>query len=216
MTYIYDILLNFTDENRIIEFFEWDENDVLDHIKKIPVFRVSSKQIAELLNNEVKVEKTFLNKIKSQTITYNRTKNLEYAALITDINKVIAIEFNNNGEIISRSTLLLDEEEDIIDECFQIKQELIPYKIVKTINIEKFLSRKEIKIQKYLLKEFKNLYETKNIDKLTYLYEELYKKDNLSFKEMYLKLKESIENDYSEKHTQLYEIVRLSYTKNRL
>ena len=63
MTYIYDILLNFTDENRIIEFFEWDDSDNLEHIKKIPVFRTSSKQLSELLNNQIIVEKEFLNKI---------------------------------------------------------------------------------------------------------------------------------------------------------
>ena len=36
MTYIYDLLLNFTDDERILEFFEWNEKDEIINIKKIP------------------------------------------------------------------------------------------------------------------------------------------------------------------------------------
>ena len=213
MTYIYDVLLNFADENRLIEFFEWDESDSLEHIKKIPVVRTSSKQLSELINNQVKVEKEFLDKIKSQTIAYRKTKNLEYATLITDINKVIGLEFNSNGQIISRSALLLDEEEELLDECFDLKQELLPYKILNPITKEQFLTRSETKKQRYLLKEIENLYQDNNVDKLTYLYEELFTKDDLSFKDKYLKIKDDLEKNYSIRHNALYEIVRLTYIK---
>lgn len=213
MTYIYDVLLNFTDENRLIEFFEWTDTDSLEHIKKIPVIRISSKQLHELINNQVKVEKEFLEKIKSSTIAYKKTKNLEYAVLVSDINKVIALEFNSKGEIISRSSLLLDEEEEILEECFDIKQEQIPYNIKEEIKKDIFLTRNESKKRRYLLKEIENLYKDNNIDKLTFLYEELFKKDNLSFYDKYIKIKNDIEENYKSRHNDLYEIVRLSYIK---
>ena len=212
MTYIYDVVLNFTDDSRIIEFFEWTSEDIIEHVKKIPLVRVSSKQLSELINNNVKMDKLFLEKIKCSTTLY-KTKNLEYAVLISDLNKVIGLEFNNQGEIISRSSLLLDEEEEIIEECYDIKQEELSYTIKDKNKKDFFLTRTEDKKKRYLLKEMENIYKDKNIEKLTYLYEELYKKDNLSFQEKYLKVKNDIEKNYSEIHNNLYEIVRLTYIK---
>ena len=133
MTYVYDVLLNFTDENKIIEFFEWDNDDIIEHVKKIPIMRVSSKKIIDIINNEIMVEKEFLERIKNNTTLYKKTKNLQYAVLISDLNRVIGIEFDKEGKIISKSSLLLDEEEEIIEECLDIKEENLNYKIIKKI-----------------------------------------------------------------------------------
>ena len=144
---------------------------------------------------------------------YRKTKNLEYAVLVSDLNKVIALEFDKKGVVISKSSLLLDEEEEIIEEAYDLKEEQIPYIVQSKIKKDHFLTRAEIKKQRYLLKEIKNLYKDKNSDKLIYLYEELYKKDNLSLQDKYLKLKLDIEENYSSIHNNLYEIVRLTYIK---
>ena len=213
MTYTYDVLLNFTDDNRLIEFFEWEKDDILEHIKKIPLIRISSKQLEELSNYNVIVDKTFLDRIRGITTLYKKAKDLEYATLISDLNKVIALEFNSKGEIISKSSLLLDEEEEIIEECCDLREETISYKVKNKKMKDLFLTRNEIKKKRYLLKEMENLYKNKNIDKLTYLYEEIYEKDNLTFEEKYLKIKTDLENNYCITHNTLYDIVRLSYTK---
>ena len=39
MVYIYDLILNWC-RDRKYEFFEWKENDEIEYIKKIPVFKV--------------------------------------------------------------------------------------------------------------------------------------------------------------------------------
>lgn len=213
MTNIYDVLLNFTDEERLTEFYEWDSEDILDHIKKIPLVRISKNQLNDFINNKIVVEESFLEKIKGKTYAYKKDSNLEYATLLSDINKVVAVEFDKKGNIISRSSLLLDEEEDIIDEACDLEEESIPYKIKEKLNINQFLTRTEQKRRKYLLKEIECLYKENNIDKLTFLYEELYKKDNLSFEEKYQKLKQDITENYSQKHNILYDIVRLTYIK---
>ena len=213
MTYIYDVLLNYTDDARIAEFFEWESDDTLEHIKRIPLVKISSKQLNELINYNVKVDKSFLDKIKGITIMYKKTKNLEYALLVSDLNKVIAIEFDKKGEIIGRSSLLLDEEEEIIEEIYDLKEDLIPYVLQNKLKKNQFLTRGEIKKQRYLLKEIEILHNENNKDKLEYLYEEIYKKDNLTLDEKYLKLKKDIEENYSNKHNALYEIVRLTYIK---
>lgn len=213
MTYIYDVLLNFTDDERIIEFFEWEEEDYPEHIKRIPLVRVSTKVLDDLLSKKICVDKEFLNKIKGETSLYKKSKNLEYATLISDLNKIIGLEFNSCGEVISRSSLLLDEEEELLDECCDLNEEKIVYKVLKKYTQESFLTRQEIKKKRYLIKEMDNLYKENNIDKLTFLYEEIFKKDDLSFYDKYIRIKTELEDNYSSKHNKLYDIVRLTYTK---
>lgn len=213
MTYIYDVLLNFTDDDRLIEFYEWDEDDILEHIKRILLVRVSSNQLEELTNYKIRVPQEFLTRIANKTTSYKRNNNLKYAVLVSDLNRVIALEFNKQGFIISRSSLLLDEEEDIIEECFDLKEESLSYNKLKKYEKNYYLTRNEIKKRRYLLQEIKTLFKDKNIDKLTYLYDELYKKDSLSFEQKYLRLKNDLENNYSNEHNILYDIVRLTYIK---
>lgn len=213
MTYIYDVLLNFTEEERCYEFFEWNIDDEIEHIKRIPLYRVSTKTLGEILTHNIILNKEFLNEIKDKTLSYKKTSNLEYSVLLTDLNKIIALEFNSSGNIIARSNLLLDEEEEIIEEAYEVAEENIKYILDKKIYKENFLTRKEQKHQKYLIQEINYLYKEKLYDKLNYLYEELYPKDKLSIDKKYERIKEDITSNYNDRHNNLYEIVRLTYTK---
>ena len=215
MTYIYDVLLNFTEE-RLIEFYEWNQTDIIENIKKIPIFRISSNQLNDLLSYNIKLDKQILAKIKNQTSTYKRTTNLEYTALFTDLNKVVGIEFNREGNILCRSGLLLDEEEDIIDECSVEIVETIKYEKKEPLEKNNFYTREEIRKRRYILKELELVYKEKDKDKLNYLYQEVYGKSRISFENKYLKLKNELEKNYSSKFNSIYEIFKLIYTKNRL
>ena len=212
MIYIYDVLLNFTDE-RLIEYFEWSKNDLVENIKKIPIFRVSSNTLNELVNYNVKLDKKIISRIKNQTTTYKRTTDLEYACLFTDLNRVIGIEFNHEGEILCRSGLLLDEEEDIIMECFNEPEEQLEYEIKEKIERQLFYTRNEIKKRNYILKELNIVYKEKDKDKLNYLFKEVYGNKRLSFENKYLKLKKDLSENYTSKFNSLYEILKLTYTK---
>ena len=213
MTYIYDILLNFTDTERLLEFFEWDEKDQIENIKKIPLIRVSNKTMKDFIVKKVKISEELLSEIKNKTSTYRKTKDFEYTLLISDLNKVVAIEFAQNGEVIARSSLLLDEEEEVLEETEYLEVQTINYKIIKTYKADYHLTRTEQKKKNYLLKEMDILYKENNTSKLIFLYEELFKKDDLSLYDKYLKIKNDIENNYSNKHNKLYDIVRLTYIK---
>lgn len=213
MTYIYDLLLNFTDDERILEFFEWNEKDEIINIKKIPLIRVSNKTMKDFINKKVKVTEELLLEIKNKTTTYSKTEDLEYALLISDLNKVIAIEFNKKGEVLSRSSLLLDEEDEVLEEVEYLEIQPIKYKVISTYKTNYTLTRLEQKKKKYLLKEMDTLYQENNISKLTFLYEEIFPKDELSLYDKYLKLKEDIEDNYSNNHNKLYDIIRLTYIK---
>ena len=95
MLYIYDILVNFMDGNRIYEFFEWDYNDVVEHIRKIPVVRVDQKTFKDFIENEIKVDNEFLGLIKNKTYTYK--DKIEYAVIISNLDRCYALEFNTKG-----------------------------------------------------------------------------------------------------------------------
>ncbi len=211
MNYIYDILLNFTDSDRLIEFYEWCEDDCFEHIKRIPLYRISSKQMQEICENKIIIEKDFLNEIKGQTISYKNKKDIKYGFLISDLNKALALEFNSKGVIISKSGLLLDEEEDIIEDSFNLEERSLKYKIIEPYKIDYYLTRDENFKRNYLLKEFDYIDKCSDYDKLTYLYEEVFSKDNLSYKEKLSRLTNDIKNNYNNKHNELYEIVRLTY-----
>ena len=55
MTYIYDIVVNFVDGDRLIEFFEWDRRDIVEHIRKIPLIRVNDDCFFDFISNRVVV-----------------------------------------------------------------------------------------------------------------------------------------------------------------
>ena len=215
MNYIFDVLLNFNDDDNILEFFEWRENDCSEHIKKIPIFRVSPQKMQLICNNKIRVNKEFLKKIEKETVLYKSRKTLDYVCLITDYNKVIGIEFLSDGTIVGRSGLLLDEEEDIIDECEDIEEEDLNFEIVKSYKLNCFLTRLEKEKQKYLLTELKRIKDDSNIEKFNFLYSEIFKKDNLTFEQKYQKMFLDIKDNYTDKYNNLYELIRLTYVNKK-
>ena len=213
MNYIYDILLNFIDCERLIEFYEWSESDSFEHIKRIPIYRISSKVMQDICENKIKVSKDFLEEIKNKTNLYKNKQNIKYATLFSDINKVIALEFSDDGTVISKSSLLLDEEEAVIDECSNINESNLTYTIIEPYNLNYFLTREELFKRNYLLKELDYISKVNDVDKLIFLYEEIFKTDKLSFEKKLKRLIDDIKNNFNGKHNELYEIVRLTYTK---
>ena len=124
MIYIYDILLNFN--NNFYEFYEWEKNDYIYHVKKIPLFKTNTSFMELLLNKKIKMSEEFANLISCKVDLFGSKKNklLKYACLLTDGYKVIGIELNENFEISRVSDLLLDEANDTIElssRCKEIK-----------------------------------------------------------------------------------------------
>lgn len=214
MIYIYDIILNLTDDNRILEFFEWSEHDSVEHIKKIPLFKVSTSLMDDLINYEIKVDSNFLENIKNYTELFDiKTKKvIEYACLLSDGSKVIALEFSSSGKVLYRSSLLIDEEEEILDIVENLNRKEINYKKIKRKNINFFLTRKEFFIQNFLLKELKSSYKKKNIKKIKYLYEECFNKKG-SDEDLYKILVDDIKNNFSSKHVKLFNILTTKQVK---
>ena len=213
MTFIYDVLLNFQDKNRLVEFFEWEDNDMLEHVKRISLFRIPSVDMDHFCFSDVKVDKEFLNRFKGKVLLYKRKKTTFYGCLFCDLNRVVAVEFSSSGEIIARSCLLLDEEDEVIESAKDLEVSSISYKVLKREGGCSFLTREEEFERHYLYREFVSLFEEKNVDKLTYLYEEIFGVDNLDFSHKYQRIIQDLEVGFDQRYHKLFDIVQLSYSK---
>ena len=118
MIYVYDIILNFNHD--FYEFSEWKRDDTLYHIKKINMIKVDSKVYNDFFDNYVLFNNDFLLSIFNKCEYYNNHKidTIPYSFLITDSYRVMGLLLDNNGTIIKYSSLLLDEEEDVLDLCY--------------------------------------------------------------------------------------------------
>lgn len=218
MVYVYDIILNWTDTDKVYEFFEWEINDELEHIKKIPLLKISENAFDELLNYNVMVDENILNKICNLTEVYENSKieKIKYATLFTDGFRIMAFQFDDGGSSIFRSRMLLDEEEEVIF----ISNKLIEFnfKIQKGTKRKEYkdITRLEYEIQKVLQAEIKNSYQQRNFDKLKYLYFELFSREPDNMDRAYEKLLESINKEINYKHNRIYELVKISYQNKKL
>ena len=167
MNYTYDVLLNFNPN--LYEFYEWNLTDEIYHIRKIPLFRLKTNELCDLINNDIKVEDTFLKFIQNKTEIFDKKsiKSLKYIALFSDGDRAVAIKFNKNGLITGRSSLLIDEEEEITDIVFDQKFLNINYEILKENTLNQFKTRKEQEIDMFIKEKITK--ETDD-DKLKYLY----------------------------------------------
>lgn len=206
MNYYYDIVLNFQEKNYM--FYEWEEEDSIDIIKKIPIFQVNIKTFKDLINNEINVDLEFLKSIENKTELKNKT--LKYVALFVSKNGAIALEFNNEGKSIYRSFLQVDDELGAIEMLFTLPVYKLNYTILKKISISKNL-RKEDNIKNFIKKEIDLLYNKKEIDKLKYLYNEWFLKDNDDILKIYNEMNKKLQDKLSDREITIYNLIRLSY-----
>ena len=174
MNYIYDILINFNE--KLYNFYEWDINDEIIHIRKIPLFKIDSKSLFDIKNNKVRMSDDILVRIKDKTevFTNKNIKNLEYTCLLSDGAEVIGVEFNNEGLSVSKSKLLVDEDYEVVEVCERVNESKINYEILIPECIDEFKTRKESEIDVYIRNEIKRLIQDNNIEKLKYLYYECF------------------------------------------
>lgn len=194
MNYVYDITLNFNKD--LYSFYEWNKEDRINLFLKIPIFKVEDKIIKDMFLSTIALNVDFINKIKNKTEIYNKkNKDNSYAIFASD-NKVIALMFNDKGISIKKSSLCIDEEDDILEFVKLIKYSLIDYKIIEKKSIKnKFITRNENDSKNKLLNEIKTIYKNKEYDKLKYIFYELYDEINDNNDIIYNKIINIIENN---------------------
>ena len=202
MNYIYDIVLNFNKD--FYNFFEWNKNDNIINVKKIPIFLIDNDTFTSMKYDNVIVSKEFIDLIKDKTYTYTRSK-LGISCLISNNKEVIAVLFNDNGNLIKRSSLMLDEEEEVLDEIEN--DSLYKINIIKRrkVNIENV--NRNIKEKKDFLIKYIN--EEKNDINLKYLYYDYFEKDENNIKIIKNDLIKEIKNNWNKKLNNFYDTVKI-------
>lgn len=190
----YDILVNF--KKQVYEFYEWNKKDNINHIKVIPTFKVSDKCLYDFINCNLVINKEFLKKIYKKTeVFYGRLiKAYEYACILFNDDIALAFIFDEEGNLIGKSSLLFDEEEDIIELNKKLEKENIKYEIISKVINNKFYTRNENKIIDVLLKYLSEIYNTNKISELKYIYLECFDNDEENYEYAYKKIVSEIEN----------------------
>ncbi len=216
MIYIYDILLNLN--NDFYEFYEWEKNDNIFHIKKIPIFLVDTNFMEDLLTKKITINDPIVMEMYNKTEYFDtkKIKTIKYAALFTDSYRVVGVLLDDDYKVIKISDLLLEEALDAIDISERCNLRTITYNIVGTKKDYSFLTRSEIKIRKSLILEIKNAYKEKDFSKLEYLYFEYFNEDSHDIDEICEKLINSLKREINEKHKKLYDLIKLANSKNKL
>lgn len=211
MIYIYDVLLNFN--TSLIEFFEWEENDLIKYVKKLPIYKVSDDFLYNLVKNEIKVSDDFLNEIKDKTLFEEKSEEFKYCSLLTNNKIVLGVLFNEFGNVLYLSRLLIEEEKEILTIANRLSLYHINYEICNFNNeISDNLTRKERNIKSNLLNKINDLYKNNDYEKLSYLYYEYFNKIENNNDKIYNSLILSMDN-FNSKHTALYDILTLSSKK---
>ena len=162
MNYYYDLIVNLNEE--YIPFYEWNKDDNLECFEKIPLYKISEKDMQNILQNNIKINDVFLNLIKDKTILKSNSliNTVEYSVVFTDGKTSVVLEFDNSGKSIFRSDLLLEDDLNILEISFTLKQKEINFEILQEVKINSEL-REVIKMKNIIRNEVNKLYEEKNI-----------------------------------------------------
>ncbi len=192
MKNVYDILVNF--KEKPYEFYEWDNTDSINHVKKIPSFKVNDLTIYEIMNYDVNMSREFLESIldKTEIFSDREIKKIPYACIVFNDEFALAIILDKSGRVVGKSKLLFDESDDVVISGKGLDIHNIEYSIIKKKKVNLKFTRKESKIVMLLEKYLNKILENKKYDELKYIYFECFDEEESEFINAYLKLKKSI------------------------
>ena len=209
MNYYYEVNLNFNDV--AYKFYEWSYNDKLEHIKKIPLIKIKSNQFKNIISNNFKVNDDFIKSIEKRTIC-TKDNEINNACIFCDTKNCIAIEFDDKGKSISRSNLMLEDENNICDISYSLK-----YKDLDIIKLDKITInnefRQETKIKKIITQELKDLIKNNDIKKIKYLYYEWFGSFDNNIENIIKNMFDDLKGELKHIHFDIYNIIKLSYNK---
>lgn len=179
MDYVYDIVLNFHDT--YYEFYEWKSTDKIINIKKIPIYKVSTKDYLNIKNNDIIIDSKNLSKTNKMF-------------LITSGFEILGLYLDSNGKVLKKSSLIFEESDDILEDKDLFKNINIKYQIIKTNKIT-YQSRITKEKSKYIKKYLKSLDKTKDEYILKYIYYDIYNLIEEDSNIIYSKLQELSKKD---------------------
>ena len=170
MNYVYDIMLNW--HKKYLDFFEWEATDKIVSVHKIPILKVRNTDFKNIMMSTICIDKEFINKIKNKN---------SYVCLFMSDDQLLAVKFNVDGISTEKSSLMVDEELDIIENYYHLEPIKIKYEIQSKEPLL-FMTKNELQRIKYLNTNIDALDIDKDQNKIRYLYYECFgilEKDSL-------------------------------------
>ena len=124
MHYYYDILANF--DTTCWEFYEWDEDDEIIALKKVPFFRVSEKVFNDLFNYDITFDLEWIQNYLGKTTIKNIHEKAN-CLLFSSTKNCLLFEVDKKGHVRYRSKLLLEEENNCNEVAFSLPISNISY-----------------------------------------------------------------------------------------
>lgn len=202
MNYIYDVVLNFNKD--YYNFFEWYKSDNIINIKKIPFFLVDNNTYTSMKYNIIIVDQDFIRSIKDKTSTYTKLK-VGPSCLITNGKEAMGLLFNDKGNLIKRSSLLLDEEEEVLDEVNDNNKYnigIIKNQKRRIFNINRLEKEKKDFLIRYISKE-------NSLINLKYLYYDYFEKEEQDIDIIKKTLIKEIKYNWNKKFQEFYNTVKM-------
>ena len=182
MNYIYDIVLNFN--SNYYEFYEWNKNDNIINIRKIPTFKVDNQTYYDFKFNDITVKNDFLKLIEDETSIYLGNTN-KYMCIITNSKEAIGVMFNKNGLIIKKSSLIIDEENEVLELAYDIENTRIDYQVNRVCKKMRLVSRSEGEKKKKIINNLNHLFKINNYELIRYIYYDAFLKDEKDVNKIY-------------------------------
>lgn len=182
MNYIYDIVLNFN--SNYYEFYEWNKNDNIINIRKIPTFKVDNQTYYDFKFNDITVKNDFLKLIEDETSIYLGNTN-KYMCIITNSKEAIGIMFNKNGLIIKKSSLIIDEENEVLELAYDIENTRIDYQVNRVCKKMRLVSRSEGEKKKKIINNLNHLFKINNYELIRYIYYDAFLKEEKDVNKIY-------------------------------
>lgn len=194
MTYVYDLLINLNDYD--YKFYEWEEDDDIEYLKKGVLLKVSDYIYKKFLTNNIIIGNKTLELIKDKTciLKNKRIENITYMGIFTNGKDAIGLTFSFNGEILEKTRFTIQDELELLEISSSLKYTKIDYKKITDNDYSiSFISREDRKNMNIILNELRII--KNDNEKINYLYYEWFNKKSES-NNVYEELIGDIKNNY--------------------
>ena len=199
MQYYYDVLGNFSEY--ILKFYEWESDDDIVNIKKIPFIKISKEDMRVLLSYSVILE--------MESIVRNSKDKTNYLLFSTGCDALM-VELNQEGKIIYYSSLLIEDELEVNELAHNMNTTKLKFKVLDKIkNLSDY--RQGEKAKNLIVHELKKFRDNDNKDECLYYYYEWFHVStddyDKAIKKMFLEIKKPFNKDME----RIEKLIRLSY-----
>lgn len=201
MKYAYDVVLNFNDD--FYNFYEWNTNDTITYVKKIPIYKVTNGIINEIITNNISLDVSFIETIPISYIYKEMFIEKVYGLMImTSTDSSIALNFDNNGKVLKISDIMLDDLEEITNLVNKMKYTNIKYEVLSKKE-DRLVIRNDVNMYNFINNKIDSI---NNKDEIKYIYYECFlKNDCNNINDM----KKNIKKYYTKDPEKLYKLLML-------